>query len=97
MTKRKDGLYKEYCPSGALKIETNYKNGKEEGVATYKGYETRDGTFFNTLKLNGDMSPTQAKKFFEKYELLNHQHNTTSGLSATLFQDKESKEHSPSY
>ncbi len=93
MTKRKDRLYKEYYPSGALKLEVNYKNGKEEGLATYKGYETQDSTFFNTLELNGDMSPTQAKRFFEKYELLNHQPNTSSGFSATLFQNKESKEY----
>ena len=44
-------------------------------------------------KLDGDFTPTQAKRFFEKYELLNHQPNTSSGFSATLFQDKESKEY----
>ena len=73
--------------------------------STYKGYKIYAPPLpsLPNLKpekigtLNGDFSPTQAKKFFEKYELLNHQHNTTSGLSATLFQDKESKEHSPSY
>ena len=38
------------------------------------------------------MSPFQAKKFFERYDLLIHQPNTESGFSATLFQNKESKE-----
>ena len=43
--------------------------------------------------LKGDMTPTQAKKFFEKYDILIHQPNTESGFSATLFQNKESKEY----
>ena len=62
--------------------------------STYKGYITPDHSrLFNPEKLNGDFTPTQAKKFFEKYELLNHQPNTSSGFSATLFQNKESKEY----
>ena len=62
--------------------------------STYKGYITPDHSrLFNPEKLNGDFTPTQAKRFFEKYELLNHQPNTSSGFSATLFQDKESKEY----
>lgn len=43
--------------------------------------------------LGGDFSPTQAKRFFEKYDMLIHQPNTHSGFSATLFQNKESKEY----
>ena len=50
----------------------------------YKGYKTDDSTFFNTYKLNGDFTSTQAKYLFEKYELLLHQPNTESGFSATL-------------
>ncbi|MGX2972932.1 lipase family protein [Helicobacter sp. T3_23-1059] len=42
-------------------------------------------------KLNGDFTTTQAKHFFEKYDLLIHQPNTESGFSATLFQHKQSK------
>ena len=62
--------------------------------STYKGYITPDHSrLFNPEKLNGDFTPTQTKRFFEKYKLLNHQPNTSSGLSATLFQDKESKEY----
>ena len=37
--------------------------------------------------LGGDFSPTQAKRFFEKYDMLIHQPNTHSGFSATLFKD----------
>ena len=44
-------------------------------------------------KLGGDFTPTQAKRFFERYDILIHQPNTESGFSATLFQNKESKEY----
>ena len=41
--------------------------------------------------LKGDMTPTQAKRFFERYELIHHIPNTLSGFSATIFYDiKES-------
>ncbi|RDU61270.1 hypothetical protein CQA53_10385 [Helicobacter didelphidarum] len=38
-------------------------------------------------KLKGEFSPNQAKRFFERYDLLLHQPNTSSGFSATLFED----------
>ncbi|EMZ36939.1 DUF2974 domain-containing protein [Helicobacter bilis] len=60
---------------------------------TYKNYETQDSTFFNTENLKGDFSPLQAKQFFERYDLLKHYPNTESGFSATLFQNKETKEY----
>ena len=60
--------------------------------STYVNYETHDSTFFNTENLKGDFSPLQAKRFFSRYDLLIHQPNTESGFSATLFQNKESKE-----
>ena len=60
---------------------------------TYKNYETQDSTFFNTENLKGDFTPTQAKRFFERYDLLIHQPNTESGFSATFFYNKESKEY----
>ena len=41
--------------------------------------------------LGGDFTPTQAKRFFERYDLLIHQPNTESGFSATFFYNKESK------
>lgn len=58
----------------------------------YNGYKTDDSTFFNTHELEGDFTPTQAKHFFERYDLLKHCPNTDSGFSATLFQNKSTKE-----
>ncbi|WP_258865052.1 hypothetical protein, partial [Helicobacter sp. MIT 14-3879] len=76
------------------KFHTQSKTRKGEFItlhdimdATYFDYETQDSTFFNTFKLKGDMTPTQAKRFFSRYDLLIHQPNTTSGFSATLFED----------
>ena len=37
--------------------------------------------------LKDDFTPTQAKRFFSRYDLLIHQPNTESGFSATLFKD----------
>ena len=48
---------------------------------------------FNFDALKGDFSPLQAKKFFERYDLLKHCPNTDSGFSATLFQERETKEY----
>ncbi|RDU59870.1 hypothetical protein CQA53_11210, partial [Helicobacter didelphidarum] len=42
---------------------------------------------FNFDKLDGDFSPLQAKRFFERYKLVEHCPNTSSGFSATLFED----------
>lgn len=39
--------------------------------------------------LKGDFATTQAKNFFERYDLLVHQPNTDSGFSATLFYDAQ--------
>ena len=61
--------------------------------STYKGYKTPNHKLGNPEELDGDMTPTQVKRFFEKYDLLIHQPNTESGFSATLFQNKESKEY----
>lgn len=61
----------------------------------YKYYKDENGkskdSWYDDKFLGGDFSPTQAKQFFEKYELLIHQPNTESGFSATLFQHKQSK------
>ena len=41
--------------------------------------------------LKGEFTPTQAKRFSERYELIHHIPNTLSGFSATIFYDiKES-------
>lgn len=56
--------------------------------STYKGYVTSDHTtLINPEELDGDFTPTQAKRFFERYNLLKHCPNTDSGFSATLFKD----------
>ena len=47
---------------------------------------------YNSL-FSGDFGKEQAKQFFERYDLLKHYPNTDSGFSATLFQNKESKEY----
>ncbi|TLD87754.1 hypothetical protein LS66_007640 [Helicobacter sp. MIT 03-1614] len=57
--------------------------------STYKGYVTSDHTtLINPEELDGDFSPLQSKSFFERYDLLEHQPNTDSGFSATLFGEK---------
>ena len=61
--------------------------------STYNGYKTPNHKLGNPEELDGDMTPTQAKRFFSRYDLLIHQPNTESGFSATLFQNKESKEY----
>lgn len=43
--------------------------------------------------LSGDMTPTQAQRFFSRYDLLEHCPNTESGFSATLLGEKETKEY----
>ena len=80
--------------------KTEYKDRKDTEIAmsdildsAYNGYVTSEHTMFiNTEKLEGEMTPTQAKHFFKKYELLIHQPNTESGFSVTLFQRKSTKE-----
>ncbi|WP_230845636.1 hypothetical protein [Helicobacter pullorum] len=62
--------------------------------STYNGYEVYTPSRLPTLKpdkvgtLTGDFSPTQAKNFLKKYDVLIHQPNTHSGFSATLFGEK---------
>lgn len=55
--------------------------------STYKGYKTPNHKLGNPEELDGDMTPTQAKNFFERYDLLEHCPNTNSGFSVTLFKD----------
>ncbi len=54
--------------------------------STYKGYKTPNHKLGNPEELDGDMTPTQSKRFFERYDLLEHCPNTTSGFSASLFE-----------
>ena len=65
-------------PADILNIEHKYfrdKNSKPQDSWYHKHF------------LGGDFSPTQSKRFFEKYDLLKHCPNTHSGFSATLFKD----------
>ena len=68
-------------PSDILNIE--YKYFKDEKTGKLK-----DG-FFDDRLFDGDFSPLQAKRLFERYDLLKHCPNTElSGFSATLFGEK---------
>ena len=53
----------------------------------YKDLKIIDEKGFKIATLKGDFTPTQAKNFFEHYELLEYCPNTDSGFSATLFKD----------
>lgn len=59
---------------------------------TYKYYLDKNGkpkdSWYHNRLFDGDFSPLQAKRFFERYDLLIHQPNTDSGFSATLFGEK---------
>lgn len=78
-----------------FKDSNKYKGRKNKEITqtdildlTYKDYKVKDtGSIFDD-ELKGDMTPTQVKRFFEKYDLLIHQPNTESGFSATLFGEK---------
>ena len=75
-------------PTHADILNMEYKYFKDK-----KTKEIQNG-FFDDDFLGGDMTPTQAKRFFEKYDLLKHCPNTESnGCSATFFYNKESKEY----
>ncbi|HEB9322419.1 TPA: hypothetical protein RZK33_001769 [Campylobacter coli] len=66
-------------PADILNIECKYfkdNNGKPQDSWYHKHF------------LGGDFSPLQAKRFFERYDLLKHCPNTNSGFSATLFGEK---------
>ena len=58
--------------------------------STYNGYiamgKDRWEQDIEIGTLKGDMTPTQAKRFLECYELLIHQPNTKSGFSVTLLE-----------
>ncbi|EOX7402851.1 hypothetical protein ACPV6K_001850 [Campylobacter coli] len=60
---------------------------------TYKDYKVYIPSRLPTIPpekvgtLKGDFSPTQAKNFLKKYDILIHQPNIESGFSATLFKD----------
>lgn len=74
-------------PADILNIDYKYyRDEKGNPIKSFLGFE-----FLVDKFLGADFSPNQAKKFFEKYDLLIHQPNTESGFSACLFQNKETK------
>ncbi|EQM94702.1 MULTISPECIES: hypothetical protein [Helicobacter] len=69
-------------PTDILNIE--YKYFKDEN-------DKPQDSWYHKHFLDGDFTPTQAKRFLERYELIHHIPNTLSGFSATIFYDiKES-------
>ncbi len=70
-------------PADILNIE--YKYYKDEN-------DKSKDSWYDDKFLGGDFTPTQTKQFFERYDLLKHCPNTESGFSATLFQNKSTKE-----
>ena len=65
-------------PADILNIE--YKYFKDEN-------DKPQDSWYHKHFLGGDFSPTQAKRFSERYELIHHIPNTLSGFSATIFYD----------
>ncbi len=51
---------------------------------TYKEYEVKDTGWIFDDELKGEFAPLQAKRFFERYDLLIHQPNTKSCFGITL-------------
>ncbi|WP_444542540.1 lipase family protein, partial [Helicobacter cinaedi] len=78
-----------HCVGNKFDIKDENKIVSLENVLdiTYKNSKIIDEKGFKLGKLDGDFSPTQAKRFFERYDLLEHCPNTNSGFSATLFKD----------
>ena len=74
--------------------EINLTDIMDNTFADYEVYKPQLSPKFKPNKvdtLKGEFTPTQAKRFFEKYDILIHQPNTESGFSATIFYDiKES-------
>lgn len=78
-------------PTDILNIE--YKYFKDEN-------DKPQDSWYHKHFLGGDMTPTQAKRFFEKYDLLDFypkfdtkNNKQQEGFHACLFQDKESKQY----
>ncbi|EMZ42373.1 hypothetical protein C826_00003, partial [Helicobacter bilis WiWa] len=78
-----------HCVGNKFDIKDENKIVSLENVLdiTYKNSKIIDEKGFKLGALDGDFTPTQAKNFFERYELLEHCPNTDSGFSATLFKD----------
>ena len=95
----------ESYPRGYKEIQVNLehivskKYQGQEVLANLEQLNTWQSELINWLndktnldKLNGEFGEIQAKRFFEKYDLIEHCPNTDSGFSATLFQNKQTKD-----
>ena len=74
----------------STKKEITLTDIMDNTFADYEVYKPQLSPKFKPDKvgtLKGDFTPTQAKNFFEHYDLLEHCPNTNSGFSATLFKD----------
>ncbi|XAK34847.1 hypothetical protein AAID95_03250 [Campylobacter coli] len=77
----------------------NLRNKDKEKLDSFIKDNNRMPTYTDILNMeynslfDGEFSPLQAKQFFSRYDLLKHCPNTNSGFSATLFQNKETKEY----
>ena len=69
--------------------------GKDIDESIYPTYIDILNIEYNSF-LGGDMTPTQTQRFFSRYDLLIHQPNTESGLSATLFGEKRKQRNTES-
>lgn len=78
-------LDKNFRPTPVDILNIEYKYYKDEN-------DKPKDSWYNDKFLGGDFTPTQTKHFFERYTLLKHCPNTESGFSATLFQNKFTKE-----
>ncbi|WP_233714326.1 hypothetical protein [Helicobacter trogontum] len=74
-------------PTDILNIE--YKYFKDEN-------DKPQDSWYHKHFLGGDFTPTQAQRFFSRYDLLIHQPNTESGFSATLFGEKRKQRNTES-
>ena len=63
-------------PTDILNIEYKYFKDKNDNP---------QDSWYHKHFLDGDFTPTQAKRFSERYELIHHIPNTLSGFSATIF------------
>ncbi|WP_300900638.1 hypothetical protein [uncultured Helicobacter sp.] len=85
----KDDKTQSLFPTHADILNIEYKYFKDENG------KPQDSWYHNRL-FDGDMTPTQAKRFFSCYDLLIHQPNTESGFSATLFGEKRKQRNTES-
>ena len=90
--------YKEVAISLEHIVSKEYRG--QEALINLKQDDTWKSNLLNTLdektnfdQLNGEFNPLQAQNFAKRYKICFHQPNTKSGFSATLFQNKESKEY----